>query len=673
MKAPLSYVPALPAAIGMIAGIVLFKYCHSAIVPIVFVIASILSFVLRRGWVGFIFTFAFLGWTLSLADEPAKPDSQSFAEKNLWTGVVDDLRATPDAVRLTVKIEGEDARAVRPFKCAVLIPNPPNDFEPGDTVEFSARLYDPQLTADLPDENSYNPKFFTDGITAQANVAPDKITIVGSSITPRRIAIHIQSVLRDLIYRSPVSSQTAWFLSATLLGNDSVLDQEVKQQFRAIGAAHYLALSGFHIGIIAMLASVVFFPIKFSRRFGRMRHLGVIALVWVYAFACGLSPSLVRAAILISIFLFAKIIQRQTSPYNSLCVAAILILCFAPRQLFAPGFQMSFCAVLSILFFAKRINPFRDQSSRSYRIASFFTVPLAAMLGTCIITIFHFHRLPLLFLIPNVLLAMLLPLLLSGGVILMLSTAIGVRFTLLGNVVDYLYLSISYICETLASFRHAEITGIFLPAVSVLLLTLSILLLAYGVAQRRRAAILLSLAIVLISVTAYLLRPQLPQAELYITRQVGRSDIVVRDGKNAMVVTSGSKNDYTMISERLSRRYADFLARRDCNDSIPIVDTDFTMQCISRRDSYIIIGEKTIFFAVKSSPSIRPSVHVDYLLICRASGDKPFGLVKAIKPDTVVIARDMPPVRAARLVDSCRINSQPYIHLTERPFSILIQ
>ena len=423
----------------MMAGIVLFGLSPSCIIPLFTLIVAFTAFIFHRQWFGFLLIFTTLGWTLSFVSRPTEPPVDSFTEKNTWNGVVEDVRATPAAVRLNVKIYDRASRHITPFRCGVLIPNPPVKFEPGDRVNFKGKLSNPSESTDLPDENSYNPKYFTEGITAHANVAPDDIEICGYRQTLRRTATRLQSELRDLIYRSPVNSQTAWFLAATLLGDDSVLAPDVRQQFRTIGAAHYLALSGFHIGIIAMLASIAFFPLKLSRRYGRMRHLFVIVLIWLYAFVCGMSPSLVRAAVLISIFLLAKVRQRHSSPYNSLCVAAILILAFSPRQLFAPGFQMSFAAVLAILIFAPRFNPFSDPGSRAYRVASFVSVPLAAMLGTCLITMVHFHRFPLLFLIPNLVLAVLLPLLLSAGVIMIVTTAVGLRLSVLGTFLDIIY------------------------------------------------------------------------------------------------------------------------------------------------------------------------------------------------------------------------------------------
>lgn len=651
----------------MMAGIVLYGISPLWYTPLIALILAVATFFTRRHWFAFLLIFISLGWTVSFVSRPVEPPDNAFSEKATWNGAVKDLRVTPAAVRLTITINKRNRQPVKPFLCAVLIPNPPTQFEPGDNVTFNGKLSNPNENADLPDENSYNPKYFTDGITAHANIAPDKIEITGSQTSLRRTALRLQSDLRDFIYRSPVSSRTAWFLSATLLGDDSVLDQDVRQEFRSIGVAHYLALSGFHIGIIAMLASIAFFPLKLSRRFGRLRHIAVIGLIWLYAFICGMSPSLVRAAVLISVFLLAKMLQRQSSPYNSLCVAAILILSFTPRQLFAPGFQMSFAAVLAILVFAPRFNPFSNPGSRAYRIASFVTVPLAAMLGTCLISMFHFHRFPLLFLIPNLVLAVLLPLLLSAGVVMVITTALGVRFTLLGALLDGIYTVIEQFCHAMSEISGAELTGIFLPPGTILSAAIAVILFAIALNTRKRIFFIFATGALLISVLVFLLRPALPTTELYITRQPLRTDIVIREQDSAFLITTAPEQYHSNISANLSRRYADFLARRACNDSLSINNSDFSLPTIKRRGDCIIFGDRTLLIA---SPNVSPITRPNYLLVTRQSGKEPFSLIRAVRPDTVIIARDTPLLRASRLLDSCKRHDIPAIHLTDRPFCL---
>ena len=672
MKAPFSYIPAMPAALGIMVGIVLFYICPSWAIPVSAIIIGAVTFAFKRHWFTFCAFFVAFGWLLSSADKPSDPPADAWNVRSVWSGEVSAVRSTSSATRLTVVIDSCDSNKLQPFKTALLLPTPTDLFMPGDILQFTARLYNPDLSADVPDENRFNPTFFVDGITAQANVSPDDISIIRSLPTLKRTSLEWQAGIQDLIYKAPISSKTAWFLSATLIGDDSLLDPSLIQSFRTIGAAHYLALSGFHIGIIAMLASIAFFPLKTWSKVGRLRHLFVIALIWLYAFACGMSPSLVRAAILISIFLLAKVLQRQSSPYNSLCIAAVAILAFSPRQLFAPGFQLSFCAVLSILTFSRPLNPIKNRRSRLYNLTSFLTVPLAAMLGTCLVTIFHFHRFPLLFLIPNLLLAVLLPILLTLGVILILASAVGLNLTFIGSSADFIYQSIDKLCVFLSSFPKSEISGIFLTPATIVAALISIILLAVGLNYHRRILLICSALSLSLAILIQLQQPYLPDVELYVTRQPTRTDIVIRDNDTAVIFTTAPDRYRPSIAERLSMRYSNFLSRRNCNTTLTVLNSDFTLPSVRLRNDYLVFGSKIIYIPTTSQPVYTESIPVDYLIISRVTGNQAFDLIKKIPADTVIITRDVPALRAQRLIDSCLIGNKPYLHLKNHPFSLKI-
>ncbi len=219
------------------AGIIVFSFSASWISCTALALGASTVFACRRPWAAYTLAFAFIGWTLSLADKPGLPPDGAFDDKNRWSGSVTGLDVTSAASRLTVDIAMCDSSTVSPFSCSVLMPVPSDRILPGDIVTFNARLSDPFSAADLPDEISFSPTFRIDGITAQAYVAPDDITVVSSGRSLRRIAFGLRDHIRDLIYGSPLDSPTAWFLAATLIGDDSSLAPDVIQQFRGIGIA----------------------------------------------------------------------------------------------------------------------------------------------------------------------------------------------------------------------------------------------------------------------------------------------------------------------------------------------------------------------------------------------------------------------------------------------------
>lgn len=134
-------------------------------------------------------------------------------------------------------------------------------------------------------------------------------------------------------------------VAAMALGDKSALTKELKETYAVTGASHVLALSGLHLGIIYMLLSLI---LK-GRRWRMIAQLLTIIAVWTFVFLVGMSVSVVRAAVMLSVYALLSLGHRDKMSVNTLAFTAIVMLMVNPRSLFDIGFQMSFMAVLSIL------------------------------------------------------------------------------------------------------------------------------------------------------------------------------------------------------------------------------------------------------------------------------------------------------------------------------------
>lgn len=190
-------------------------------------------------------------------------------------------------------------------------------------------------------------------------------------------------------------------LAAMTLGSKTALSSDLRDVYSVTGASHVLALSGLHLGIIYLLLT----------RLLVLRHrwiepLLVVPALWAFAFLTGLSPSVVRAATMISIFaVFACRGQRRPS-LNVLCFTAIVMLLADARSLFDIGFQLSFTAVGSILLFMPLLDRLpiaqRVQRNRIGRwLWSLAAVSLSAQAGVAPLIAYHFGRLSTYFLLTN--------------------------------------------------------------------------------------------------------------------------------------------------------------------------------------------------------------------------------------------------------------------------------
>jgi competence protein ComEC len=133
-----------------------------------------------------------------------------------------------------------------------------------------------------------------------------------------------------------------------VLGMRGNIPDELREDFSQTGSAHLLAISGLHLSIVAGLALGLGL-----RLFGRRRYVYVwlaLGVVWLYAVITGLHAPVVRAGIMVSVFLAAELLGRQRSSISALLLAAAVMVGVNPQVLFTASFQMSFAAMAGLVF-----------------------------------------------------------------------------------------------------------------------------------------------------------------------------------------------------------------------------------------------------------------------------------------------------------------------------------
>jgi len=161
-----------------------------------------------------------------------------------------------------------------------------------------------------------------------------------------RLHRSIQSLLEENLSKSNAS-----LINALLLGNRSGLSEDSKDLFLKNGVVHLLAVSGLHVGYIIGILFLTGSVLQLNRKV--IVYLILIGILF-YAALLGWKTPITRAVIMGSILLLGGLTERRSIPLNSLGVAALLILVFKPYALLEIGFQLSFIAVGSILFFNMR-------------------------------------------------------------------------------------------------------------------------------------------------------------------------------------------------------------------------------------------------------------------------------------------------------------------------------
>ncbi|QDA59108.1 ComEC/Rec2 family competence protein [Hymenobacter jejuensis] len=230
----------------------------------------------------------------------------------------------------------------------------------------------------------------------------------------------------DGVFRHYVKSPREYALaSALVLGLKDDVDQETKQAYANTGTTHIMAVSGLQVGLLLTV-----FMWVLTRFFGATRGFRYwsaavgLVVIWGYAFVTGASASVLRAATMFTFVIMGRAFNRQSNMYNTLAVAAFVLLCYNPYLLADVGFQLSFLAVLSIVYLQPRIAKwvdFKDLAAsrlrswqsqavqRSWKWAGWVAdwvwqavaLSLAAQVATFPLGLYYFHQFPLSFLLSN--------------------------------------------------------------------------------------------------------------------------------------------------------------------------------------------------------------------------------------------------------------------------------
>lgn len=140
-------------------------------------------------------------------------------------------------------------------------------------------------------------------------------------------------------------------VAAMVLGDKSGLSRQLRDEYSVSGASHVLALSGLHLGIIYFFLTLVFF----RTRWRLLGQVAVLPVIWLFVLMVGGSPSVVRAATMLTVYASIELLRRKAFTLNTLALAAIIMLVANPLSLWDISFQLSFLAVLGIQLFFKPI------------------------------------------------------------------------------------------------------------------------------------------------------------------------------------------------------------------------------------------------------------------------------------------------------------------------------
>lgn len=302
----------------------------------------------------------------------------------------------------------------------------------------------------------------------------------------------LRKYISDVLSSAIPDSLASGFVEAVLIGAGNSLPPETWQEFNRAGLTHILVVSGFNLGLVALF---IYYLLRLFRIRSRvLRSIITLAVVVTYLLIIGGQPSILRATIVVIIFLAARIFERKTDLLNITAAAACINLIINPNELFNVGFQLSYGAVFSLaviapqldrLFLNEIVAPTSRQKVYRYCMSIFFGT-IAVFLGTLPILIFHYQQVSVIGLLTNILIIPISGLVtILGMLVIPLSLVSTYIASIYGGALEILVQLTLGISKAASSLPFAMITIPRPTAIGTILFT-SLLLYCISSQTRRR-------------------------------------------------------------------------------------------------------------------------------------------------------------------------------------------
>lgn len=480
-------------------------------------------------------------------------------------------------------------------------------FPYGTTILFSAILSPVKGPAN-PADFDFKKYSFYKGITLQGYANATEIINLDSENGNlfRRKALQLQQILQHSLALH-LKGESLNIANALVLGYDDEIGNDLLQAYSVTGVLHVLSVSGMHVALVYAVLNYLL-GLLFRNNKGKYFKLFIsIGFIWFYAFVTGLSPSVQRAALMISFIITSQAINRSYNIYNTLLASALLLLLSDPFLIYDIGFQFSFLSVFGIVFIHSWLyQQYTPKWKYADKLWEMISVCLSAQLITFPLSIYYFHQFPVYFLPANLIIVPLTTIIMYGCILLLIVSPVKVLAYYMAKacscIIDFLNDAVLFINH----LPFASWSNIYWSSYITLVLYLFIICLALFFIYNQKRWLYYSFHLILLLTIIGI------SEDYFISRQ---KKLLVYAIKNNTCIdfVSGTKC-YTYSDSLLSGR--DYKSLCDNRGSLGIkeiqtLEEDLVTSDLCSRGDYMKFNNKSIFLMREE----KPVISVDFILL----------------------------------------------------------
>lgn len=336
------------------------------------------------------------------------------------------------------------------------------EYEYGDELEISCKLKTPKKFEDF-DYEKYLARYDIYSVCYYP-----EITLLGHNQGNRVYALilRIKGKLKSIVDQGLSEPQSSIF-AAMGLGSRQGISEELRDKFSKVGVSHIIAISGLHITLISIILMSVLIRLGL---WGKQAFWVATLFLVLYIIMIGAPASAVRAGIMGFLVLLALSLGRLGKSLNALLLVAALMLLINPKILAADvGFQLSFLAVLGIIYFSPWFEKWFKKIPQKFGIRDILVMTFSAQIMVLPLIVYHFDQVSIVAPVANMFILPILPLVMIFGFIATLGGILGVENfqSLLQILFVPTWLLLSYLVKIVDLFSQFSFAGIEVSGVPI--------------------------------------------------------------------------------------------------------------------------------------------------------------------------------------------------------------
>lgn len=455
--------------------------------------------------------------------------------------------------------------------------------------------------------------------------------------------------------------------AALMLGYSDKLDAEIISAYSSTGALHVLSVSGLHVAIVYVVFNWLLFFLDKIKYGNVIKAVVLILLLWFYSALTGLSPSVLRAATMFSFIIIAKAFNRYTNIYNTLAASAFLLLAINPYLIMEVGFQLSYIAVVGIVFIQPKIYQwFEPKSWLMDQIWTITAVSIAAQIATFPLGLHYFHQFPNYFLLSNFIVIPVSTVIIYLGIALFAFAKMSLIATYIAIAFNWCVWLLNESVKLIEKWPHAILEGISISIFETWMLYGMIILFLYYFINRRIRFLYLALCSVILILFSQIIEQSLQfHQHKFIVYNIPKTTAIdlISSRHNTLFTDSSLANNNSALLFHIKHNWWDLGMEKSS-----IITGNSSSSEVLISNNIIEFNDKKIIVVKEKMRNTNQNgkpLKIDYLILSKNAKMSIAEVMKTFAPKEIIFDSSNSNYKLVKWKAECDSVSVPYFSVSD--------